>query len=165
MIQAERGQISHGSLFCGRLCSNEADSLEGKVASKMDSLEKKVDEQKEQLEDSERRVREMAIDHRRSKNVADDVETIEEKQFIAQGLRETSANVLYTLGQLGREFPEMRDTLNEALKAQGLQVPARPPSRVMSRGSSRASRRTDSRGGNMGSRGGGGLEQEFKNEF
>ena len=125
-----------------------------------------LNEQKEQLEDSERRVREMAIDHRRSKNVADDVETIEEKQFIAQGLRETSANVLYTLGQLGREFPEMRDTLNEALKSQGLQVPARPPSRVMSRGSSRASRRTDSRGGNMGSRGGGGgLEQEYKNEF
>ena len=61
--------------------------------------------------------------------------------------------MLYTLGQLGREFPEMRDTLNEALRGQGLQVPARPPSRVMSRGSSRAStRRGDSRG-NIGSRG------------
>merc|ERR1719359_818400 len=50
VIQAERNQIAHGSLFCGRLCSNEVDSLEGKVASKVDSLEKKVDEQKEQLD-------------------------------------------------------------------------------------------------------------------
>jgi hypothetical protein len=50
VIQAERNQIPHGSLFCGRLCSNEVDSLEGKVASKMDSLEKKVDDQKEQLD-------------------------------------------------------------------------------------------------------------------
>ena len=80
-----------------------------------------LEEQKNSLSESERRVRDMAIDHRRSKNVADDVETLEEKQFIAQGLRETSANVLYTLGQLGREFPEMRDTLTEALKSQGLQ--------------------------------------------
>eukprot|EP00945_MAST-04E_sp_MAST-4E-sp1_P001922 g1922.t1 len=121
-----------------------------------------LDDQKRSLEESERRVREMAIDHRRSKNVADDVETLEEKQFMAQGLRETSANVLYTLGQLGREFPEMRDTLTEALKSQGLQIPARPPSRVMSRGSSRASRRTNESRGNSR---GGGLQAEFKNEF
>ena len=112
-----------------------------------------LEEQRIALQDSERRVREMSVDHRKSKNVAPDVETVEEKQFIAEGLKETNANVLYTLGQLGREFPEMRDTLNEALRGQGLQVPARPPSRVMSRGSSRAStRRGDSRG-NIGSRG------------
>ena len=107
----------------------------------------------------------MSVDHRKSKNVAPDVETVEEKQFIAQGLRETNANVLYTLGQLGREFPEMRDTLNEALRSQGLQIPARPPSRVMSRGSSRAStRRGDSRG-NIGSRGLDDMKNyEYKND-
>ena len=124
-----------------------------------------LEEQRISLQESERRVREMSVDHRKSKNVAPDVETVEEKQFIAQGLRETNANVLYTLGQLGREFPEMRDTLNEALRSQGLQIPARPPSRVMSRGSSRAStRRGDSRG-NIGSRGLDDMKNyEYKND-
>ena len=76
---------------------------------------------------------------------------MEEKKFAAEGLHETNANVLYTLGQLAREFPEMRDSLQAVLQSQGLDVPSRPPSRI-SRGSSRASYRTASRGG--GSRGG-----------
>ena len=46
-----------------------------------------LEEQRIALQDSEKRVREMSVDHRKSKNVAPDVETVEEKQFIAEGLK------------------------------------------------------------------------------
>jgi chromosome segregation ATPase len=95
------------------------------------------------------KVEDAAIEHRRAKGVADDYETLEEKNFTAEGLKETNANVLYTLGQLAREFPEMRDTLQAVLSSQALDIPSRPPSRI-SRGSSRASYRTASRGASRG---------------
>ena len=95
------------------------------------------------------RVDDAAVEHRRTTGVADDYETLEEKKFAAEGLKETNSNVLYTLGQLAREFPEMRDTLQAVLSSQGLDVPSRPPSRI-SRGSSRASYRTASRGASRG---------------
>ena len=117
-------------------------------------VDAELQEQVEKLGSVEARVSDAVIEHRRAKGYADDFETLEEKKFNAEGLRETNANVLYTLGQLAREFPEMRDTLQAVLQSQGLDVPSRPPSRI-SRGSSRASYRTASRGASSGGQGGG----------
>ena len=117
-------------------------------------VDAELQEQSDKLAASSARVKDAAMEHRRSKGYADDFETLEEKKFNAEGLRDTNANVLYTLGQLAREFPEMRDTLQAVLQSQGLDVPSRPPSRI-SRGSSRASYRTASRGASQGGQIGG----------
>eukprot|EP00949_MAST-11_sp_MAST-11-sp1_P001185 g1185.t1 len=113
-----------------------------------DQVSSELESQESALATVSERVEHAALEHRRSKGVADEEETLEEKMFACEGLRESNDNVLYTLGQLAREFPEMRDTLNEALQNQGLNIPSRPPSRV-SRGSSRQSNRGSSRGGGM----------------
>ena len=39
-----------------------------------------------------------------------------------EALRDTTNSVLYTLGQLSREFPEIADHLNKMLKKANLQV-------------------------------------------
>ena len=49
-------------------------------------------------------------------------------------VRETTRNVVFTLGQLSREFPEITDTLNGLLQEKNLAMPSRPPSRVTLRG-------------------------------
>lgn len=64
----------------------------------------------------------------------------------AQSVHETNQNVLYTLGELAREFPEIQESLRTALRERGLRVPARPPSRMSSRppsAQSDASRRSE----------------------
>ena len=69
-----------------------------------------------------------------------------------QSLQELDTNVLYTLGQLSREFPEIREDLHGALKTRGLAVPSRPPSRMSA--ASRQSGDSYSRpGSRMSSRG------------
>jgi hypothetical protein len=45
-------------------------------------------------------------------------------------IRETTRNVVFTLGQLSREFPEITDTLNGLLQERNIEMPSRPPSRV-----------------------------------
>ena len=65
-------------------------------------VDAELQEQVEKLGSVEARVGDAVIEHRRSKGYADDFETLEEKKFNAEGLRETNANVLYTLGQLAR---------------------------------------------------------------
>lgn len=56
--------------------------------------------------------------------------TPDEQAFVANGIRECSASVLFTLGQLSKEFPALRESLNEAMAAYGLKMPAKPPARV-----------------------------------
>jgi hypothetical protein len=55
--------------------------------------------------------------------------TAEELAFIAQGIRECVSSVLFTLGQLSKEFPQMKPTLSDLMEAQGLKMPAKPPPR------------------------------------
>ena len=50
-----------------------------------------------------------------------------------QAIRDTNNNVLFTLGQLAREFPELQSSLQAALKDHGLSIPSRPPSRAVGR--------------------------------
>lgn len=54
-------------------------------------------------------------------------ETLTEKAFRASTLRDTASGVLYTLGQLAREFPEMHDALNASLHKRRLKIPPAPP--------------------------------------
>lgn len=54
-------------------------------------------------------------------------ETLTEKALRAGALRDTAAGVLYTLGQLAREFPEMHDALNTGLHKRRLRIPPTPP--------------------------------------
>lgn len=62
-----------------------------------------------------------------------DGETLTEKALRASTLRDTASGVLYTLGQLSREFPEMHEALNIALKTQRLKIPPAPPAHGPSR--------------------------------
>ena len=101
-------------------------------------------------------------------------ETLTEKALRASTLRDTASGVLYTLGQLAREFPEMHDALNTSLNKRRLKIPPAPPShgpaaglaggskggRANSAGGSRAGSDHSSRGGGgsvRSSRSGGGL--------
>lgn len=54
-------------------------------------------------------------------------ETLTEKALRASAIRDTASGVLYTLGQLAREFPEMHDALNTGLHKRRLKVPPAPP--------------------------------------
>jgi hypothetical protein len=56
--------------------------------------------------------------------------TPDEIAFVAQGLRDTNASVLYTLGQLAVEYPQMKPALAALVAQRGLRMPARPPSRL-----------------------------------
>lgn len=100
-------------------------------------------------------------------------ETLTEKALRASTLRDTASGVLYTLGQLAREFPEMHDALNTSLHKRRLKIPPAPPShgpagvagvsiarRASSAGRSRAGSEHSSQGGGASvrsSRSGGGV--------
>lgn len=58
--------------------------------------------------------------------------------------KELSSSLLYTLGQLAHEFPELSDTLAESTRASGLVVPAMPPGRTA------AARASQAAGGDWG---------------
>lgn len=54
-------------------------------------------------------------------------ETLTEKALRASTIRDTASGVLYTLGQLAREFPEMHDALIASLNKLRLKIPHSPP--------------------------------------
>ena len=68
--------------------------------------------------------------HRRAQGVPSGESTAEELAFQAAAVTDTNTNVLFTLGQLAREFPELQPSLQAELDARGLALPARPPSRA-----------------------------------
>jgi len=71
--------------------------------------------------------------HRSKRGGPGSAPTPDEIAFVAQGIREAGAAVLYTLGALAREFPSLSPALGALTAERGLRVPARPPSRVPSR--------------------------------
>ena len=47
-------------------------------------------------------------------------ETVQEKHFRAEGLRDATKSVLRTLGDLAKAYPELKDVLNATLQDHGL---------------------------------------------
>lgn len=56
--------------------------------------------------------------------------TLEEKAAYAEVLKDVVQNVLYTLGQLSNEFPEVTDTLNVRLQEADLKIPLKPAAKL-----------------------------------
>lgn len=56
----------------------------------------------------------------------------------AYNLKELSSSLLYTLGQLAQEFPEISDALSVSVRASGLVVPSMPPGRTAAARASQA---------------------------
>jgi chromosome segregation ATPase len=70
--------------------------------------------------------------------------TLAEKASKAEVVKDVVQNVLYTLGQLSLEFPEVSDVLNARMSEAGLRMPAKPPA---SRGGSRGMPKPGTGGG------------------
>merc|ERR1740130_356955 len=91
-------------------------------------VQQELEQQRQKLERVAGKVQGASEEHRNVKG--GDQQTVEETVFRTEALRDTSNSVLYTLGQLSREFPEITDALNKMLQKAELQVPSRPPSRI-----------------------------------
>lgn len=77
------------------------------------------------LERAQARLARLREAHRHAAGTTE--ETLAEKAFRGEALGETAATVLYTLGQLGREFPEIHDVLQMQVQKSGLQIPTHAP--------------------------------------
>jgi len=100
--------------------------------SQMDELNEKIDRSTERHR--AKIAESMGVDPR-----ALDGGTLEEKTVQAEVLKDVVQNVLFTLGQLAAEFPEVSDTLAQRLEEANLQMPPRPPSRAAAGASRTAS--------------------------
>ncbi|CAM9894366.1 unnamed protein product [Ectocarpus sp. 12 AP-2014] len=81
-------------------------------------------------------------------------ETLTEKALRASTLRDTASGVLYTLGQLAREFPEMHDALKTSLHLKKLKVPPAPPAHGPASGVAAGASKTGRASSAAGSRAG-----------
>lgn len=92
-----------------------------------------LDSQKADIEGMAAKLYRLSAAHRRRfgrSGAPSTEESVQEKTFRVGLCQETTDNVLYTLGQLVRQFPEMHDELQMHLQRLGLVVPSRPPSRA-----------------------------------
>ena len=122
-------------------------------------MESELEAQKEMVDKTTRRVHRMSGSHREKQGSIE--ETLQEKQFRVESTQESTQNVLYTLGQLAKEYPETKDVLQVLLQSMSLSIPARPVGRpAQGTGERPLSARSDlsSRSGN---RGGGELDLEL----
>jgi len=90
-------------------------------------MESELEAQKDMVDKTTRRVHRMSGSHREKQGSME--ETLQEKQFRVESTQESTQNVLYTLGQLAKEYPETKDVLQVLLQSMSLSIPARPVGR------------------------------------
>jgi hypothetical protein len=95
-------------------------------------VRQELDDQRSKLDQVGKTVGRMSTEHRGAKGM--DQPTVEEVIMKSEALVDTTNSVLYTLGQLSREFPEIGDNLNKLVKKSQLSLPSRPPSRIAEAG-------------------------------
>ena len=94
-------------------------------------MQLEIDAQADLLERADQRVGELAAAGRVANSGA---ETVEEKQLRAEARLEVVQSVLHTLGQVAKEYPEIKDALNAELERVGLNVPDRRPAEYGAQG-------------------------------
>jgi chromosome segregation ATPase len=100
------------------------DERNGHLESARRQLESELEAQRDAVDKVTRRVARLSASHRERLGVDD--ETIAERDFRGEALMDTVTNSLFTLGQLAKEYPEMKDALMVALQEARLNIPAQP---------------------------------------
>jgi len=88
----------------------------GHLAEAKQQMEVELAAQDEALEKHDERLSRLSALHRGDGNE----ETVQEKHFRAEGLRDATKSVLRTLGDLAKAYPELKDVLNATLQDHGL---------------------------------------------
>lgn len=99
-------------------------------------VEEEILTQQKTLDDLHDKVSRLALKHRTKLSQDNQVDirtfangSLEEKSARSEVIKDVVQNVLYTLGQLANEFPEVSDTLASRLQDADLRVPVKPPTR------------------------------------
>ena len=88
----------------------------GHLAEAKQQMEVELAAQDEALEKHDERLARLSALHRGDA----EEETVQEKHFRAEGLRDATKSVLRTLGDLAKAYPELKDVLNATLQDHGL---------------------------------------------
>ncbi|KAF0687146.1 Aste57867_21117 [Aphanomyces stellatus] len=103
---------------------------------------KELDIEKEKVTKVTKRVDKGLKDYRAKSGGSN---TIEEVVLDAYNSKEINGSLLYTLGQLAHEFPELSDVLHTNVKELNLHIPALPPGSTSNRSGSMKGASSDSR--------------------
>jgi len=87
-------------------------------------VRQELDDQRSKLDQVGKSVTRMSSEHRAAKGV--DQPSVEEVIMKSEALMDTTNSVLYTLGQLSREFPEISDNLQKLVRKSQLTLPSQP---------------------------------------
>jgi chromosome segregation ATPase len=104
------------------------DSARAHVEEELLALDAQLDEMNDRVVKITRKSRKAAAERAHVSAEMFSAGTLEEKAAKAEVTKDCVQNVLYTLGQLAREFPEVQEVLGGQLEDAGLKMPARPPS-------------------------------------
>ena len=74
------------------------------------------------FEELEETVTTAGVDHRSQLSLPEDEQTDAENMFYVESLHETCDNVLHTINQLAKEFPELQEKLPSLLTAYGIEA-------------------------------------------
>eukprot|EP00968_Pinguiococcus_pyrenoidosus_P024199 scaffold4390_cov264-Pinguiococcus_pyrenoidosus.AAC.6 len=69
----------------------------------------------------------LRVEHREACNLEKDVESTQEKVFRKEMLHDTAGLVLYTLGHLSKQYPEIEEFLKQETTSLGFTIPTAPP--------------------------------------